>query len=206
MTNGPRPPRRTPRRYPLTAYVPFALMVAVPLLLIIVAIVLISHAVAPATPAAAPTSTPTPSATRGPAGTATPISGTTLLPTATATVPPVPTVTVALGATADGKPIGAATVFHGAHTTLWAFASVPNPRPGDTVRVAWRNLDRHSIVENWFHHIATAAASYAVRIYAYIGDTPKQPFPAGHYRVDVYRTDARRHTTLVASGAFTVTR
>lgn len=200
MTNGPRPPRRTPRRYPLTSYVPFALMVAVPLLLIVLAIVLISHAVAPSTPAAAPTSTPTPSVT------ATPITRTALLPTATATVSPVPAVTVALGSTAAGKPIGAATVFHGAHTTLWAFATVPHPRPGDTVRVAWRDLDRHSTIENWFQHITTAAASYAVHMYAYIGDTPKRPFPPGHYRVDVYRTDARHHTTLVASGAFTVTR
>lgn len=213
MTSGPNSPRRPPRRrYPPAAYLPFAIMVAAPLALIALAITLIAHVAAPSSSPATPTSTPKPASTqRSPAHSATPhatsVIGSKSTPARATAIPsltPAPTttvagVTIALNATPGGKPVGAATVFHGAHITLWALATVPDVSAGDTVRVAWRDLDRHITVENWLARITVSAASYPVRVYAYLGQKPVTPFPAGHYRVDVYR-----NTTLLASSAFRV--
>ncbi len=213
MSHHPRPPRR---HYPLTSYVPFAIMVAIPVLLIAFAVFLVSHFIAhgsppaPATPTATvATSTPraTGAAVQGAStrtvtpGTA-PIS-TTLGATPTATSPaaiaPVAAVIVAAHSSADGTPVGAATVFHGGPITLWCFATLPRVAAGDTLRYAWRDLTRHTLVVDWFKPIAAAAAPYHARMFAYIGNTPSTPFPPGSYRVDIYRGPL-----LAASGTFRV--
>jgi len=180
-------------------------------LLIALAILLVTRLTASGRPPATPTPTPIQaSAARGTAparrtavtgpitGTA-PISGTArLAPTAVVVTPTIP-VTIALGTTAAGTPVSPATTFHGAHVTLWAFVTLPHVRAGDTVRIAWRDLDRRATVENFFKHPQADAAPYYLKMFAFPGNTPTTPFAPGHYRVDVFR-----NTTLVASGSFRV--
>ena len=266
MTSDPRPPRRPARRrYPAQSYIPFTLMVAVPLLIIALIITMVAHAVAPAAhPLAAPGTPPvqqsaisstvtTARATVPAAGATTPTAGVAqpahpvtagvaqpahpvtagvtqpthpvtagaaaglprtsiaaiatgapsphAAPAATATVTPALPVTIALDSTSSGLPVGAAAVFHGAHTRLWAFASIPNVRAGDTMHFVWRDLDRRATVADWPQPIQIDAARYAARMYAFPGSnpSPSTPFPSGHYRVDVYHNGL-----LVASTRFTV--
>lgn len=192
---GPRPPRRTThRRYPWTAYIPFIIMVAIPVLLIVLAVLLISRLTGASGPPA--TATATPSVVVA-AHTATPTA--TQRPSPTAIATGVATVTIALGKTAKDAPLNPATVFHGAHTTLWAFAMVAPVHKGDTIRVAWRDLDHNTLIENWFQHPSADAAQFAVRMYAYLGSAATTPFPPGLYRVDIYR-----NADLVASSQFRV--
>ncbi len=206
----PQPPRR--RSYPLSAYLPFTIMVAVPIILLILLVWLVSSMVAPHGTTAPRRPTATPRATRpalvplptftlpaarssvAPA-TALPARTPTSTPALTATV----SVTVAVGATAAGAPIGAATVFHGSHARLWAFASIADVHAGDTIRFIWRDLSRNAVVENYPEPVQVNAAHYQARMYAYLGDTPTHPFPQGQYRVDVYHNKA-----LAGSRAFRI--
>jgi plastocyanin len=207
----PRPPRRS---YPLAAYLPFTIMVAVPIILLILLVWLISSLIAPHRGSAPVPSTATPSATTQalaplPTFTATaahpgvsPMTA-TVLPARTPTRTPVLTatvsVTVAVGATPAGAPIGAATVFHGSHDRLWAFASITDVHAGDTVRFIWRDLSRNRVVENYPEPVQVNAARFQARMYAYLGNTPTQPFPQGQYRVEVYHNKA-----LAGSRAFRI--
>lgn len=208
----PRPPRR--RRYPLSAYLPFTLMVAVPVILLILLVWLVSRLVAApgygATPAAtatspvpvvAPLATQTHAAvSTGPAPTATvTLTGSAPTVTRSPAMTATQSVTIAGGATAAGAPIGAGTVFHGRHTQLWAFVAVPNVHAGDTIRFVWHDLDRNTVVENYPAPVQVNAARYQTRMYAYLGSSPTHPFPADHYRVDVFRGQ-----TPVGTGAFRI--
>ncbi len=213
MTTDPRPPRRPARRrYPPQAYIPFALMVAVPLLLLIGIVTLIAHAVAPSSPrlaaaaaAGTPNTQPTRSNTVVPrtrvATIATSAPTRRAIPSPTATVTATLPVTIALDSSAAGQPIGPAATFHGAHVKLWAFASIPNVRAGDTIHFIWRDLGRHVTVADWPQPVQVDAARYEARMYAFPGSNPSPttPFPNGRYRVDVYHNGA-----LVASTEFSV--
>ena len=104
-----------------------------------------------------------------------------------------------MGATAAGAPVGAASVFHGNHAQLWAFATVPDVHAGDVVRFIWHDLARHAVVENYPVPVQVNAARFQTRMYAYLGSAPNHPFPPGAYRVDVLR-----NKTLVGSAAFRI--
>lgn len=250
MSDDTRPPRKRPRRsYPPHAYIPFALLAAIPTLVLIAIIAVVVHLLTPPShPVAAPvpptathaphvtptrfvavgalgtvaatravpriTATPTKGAAA--AGTVTLVKATPIITVAppratvtvrspsTATPPPLAAtapVTVALGANADGSPLTPSTTIHGAHDRLWAFATVPNVHAGDTIHFVWRDLSRRALLEDWPDPVQVNAASYAARMYAFLGSSPAptRPFPPGHYRVDVYR-----NATLVGSRAFSV--
>lgn len=242
MTTDPRPPRRPARRrYPPQSYIPFALMVAVPLLLLVGIVTLIAHAVAPSSPRLAAAGTPpahrsslvraTPTASVTVSAAGAPAPGTpdpqpthpttrvprtrvaaiaTSAPTAHATPSPTTTVTatlpvtIALDSSAAGLPVGPATTFHGAHVKLWAFASIPNVRAGDTIHFIWRDLGRHTTVADWPQPVQADAARYEARMYAFPGSNPSltTPFPNGQYRVDVYHNGVLAASTqfrIVAS-------
>jgi len=196
VRNRPPPARRVGRRYRWTAYIPFALLVTVPLVLIVIVILLIGRLVGgsgPQHPSSLPPATQTarPAATASvPAG-----SGRAGTPTAVALLP----VVIATGRDGAGSPVNPGSHFRHGQVTLWAFVTLPRVQPHDAIQFVWRDLDRHSIVETWTDTITETARAYRVSMYAYVGDSPNTPFPLGQYRVDVYR-----NAHLVASGRFSV--
>jgi hypothetical protein len=196
VTNRPPPARRERRRYPWTAYIPFALLVTVPLVLIIVFILLIGrllggagHKAASNTPTATHTARPAPTASV-PAG-----SGHAGSPTAVALLP----VVIATDRDSAGSPVRPGTLFPPDQVTLWAFVTLPLVQAHDAIQFVWRDLDRHSVVETWTDTITAKATAFRIGMFAYVGNSPSKPFPVGHYRVDIYR-NARQ----VGAGSFRV--
>ena len=121
------------------------------------------------------------------------------MPTSTPAITATGSVTIAVGATAAGLPVGAATTFHGSHARLWAFATIPDVHAGDVVRFIWHDLDRNAVVETYPVPVQVNAARFQTRMYAYPGESANSPFPPGAYRVDVLRDK-----TLVGSAAFRI--
>jgi hypothetical protein len=200
VSNRPRPARREPRRYPWTAYIPFALLVTVPLVLIIVSIMMIGRLI---NSSGQRHPSPTPAVTH-PAGPTNRPAATVSVPAGighagTPTAVPLLSVVIATDRDSAGVPVNPATLFRGDHVTLWAFVTLPRVRAHDAIQFVWRDLGRHSVVETWTDTITADATAYRISMYAYVGDAANKPFPLGQYRVDVYR-----NARLVGSGTFRV--
>lgn len=226
MTGGPQPPHRRHRRYPLRAYIPFLLMVVIPLVLLLAVIGLVVHALTPTghshparhpTPTSGPaitrprfTFTPVPTPhTRSGAGHRTPTPpatarSTTPAASATAVAPGIgatAAVTVAPRITSSGAPLNPAVIFRGRYAKLYAFGSVPDVHAGDTVRFVWRDMTSGNILADYPIKVPANQAVFRANMFAYPGHAPSSanPFPIGAYEVDLYHNHK-----LVAKDRITV--
>lgn len=230
MTGGPQPPRRRHRRYPLRAYIPFLLMVVIPIVLLLAVIGLVVHALTPAgdghpagrlTPTAGPvitrplfTFTPvgTPHTRPGAAhATLTPPAtarstarSTTAAASATATAAAVgatAAVTVAPDITSSGAPLHPAVIYRGRYARLYAFGTVPDVHAGDTVRFVWRDMTSGRILADFSVKVPSDQAIFRASMNAYPGHAPSAANP---FPIGAYEVDLYHNHKLVAKERISV--